>query len=290
MHAQATSEHRSPSLAPPVLDAAQIPALSHDEAARMAFAEYVQFLAVIESLGADDWTKPTACTLWNVRQLLAHAAGAAAGYTSWSEFNHQWSPWSQRAYRRHGYSFLDALNQIQVDDRADATPAELIAELRVVVPRAIATRRRLPAWLRALRIPFPIAGLSRLDYLTDLIYTRDMWIHRLDLCRATGRVMVLSPEHDGRIVALELRDLARQLQRKRPAVTLVYELSGPAGGAWRIGSSTVPDATIRMDTLDFNLLASGRMTPDDARGLRATTLSGDPEIAGWTLEQTQIVY
>jgi hypothetical protein len=49
-----------------------------------------------------------------------------------------------------------------------------------------------------------------LDYLIDLIYTRDMWMHRLDICRATGREMVQTPQHDGRITTLVVRDLARK--------------------------------------------------------------------------------
>ncbi|HSH77310.1 MAG TPA: hypothetical protein VLA19_02120, partial [Herpetosiphonaceae bacterium] len=172
---------------------------------------------------------------------------------------------------------------------AQASPAELMAELRTVGPRAIATRQRLPAILRALRLPFPVIGLARLDYLTDLIYPRDMWMHRLDICRATGREMVQTAEHDGRIVALVVRDLGQTLARRLKGAAVVYELTGPAGGAWRIGSSA-PAATIRMDTLDFNLLASGRLTPGDARARPDTAVSGDPNVAAWALDNTSVLY
>src|SRR5712671_5886310 len=98
---------------------------------------------------------------------------------------------------RPAFSLNDALNQIQVDDRGAATPADLLAELREVGPRAIATRKRLPAIVRAMRLPLPLLGVVPLGYLTDLIYTRDMWMHRLDICRVTGREMVQTPRHDG---------------------------------------------------------------------------------------------
>ena len=273
-----------------VPDATHIPVLRHDEAADMAAAELGRFLALLESLDADDWSKPTACTRWDVRQIVAHVAGAAAGYARWSEFGRQMSPLSHRPYRRAGLSFPDAFNQLQVDDRAQAAPAELIAELRTVGPRAIATRHRLPALVRALRLPIPMIGVARIDYLTDLIYTRDMWMHRLDICRATGREMVLSTEHDGRIVALVMRDLARDLARKRDDFAVVYELAGPAGGAWRIGRAARVDATIRMDALAFNLLASGRLAADRARALSTTVVVGDEAAAAWALEQTSVVY
>ena len=124
--------------------ARRIPPLTHREAAAMASAELERLLALVTSLTEGDWEKPTACPLWNVRQILAHVTGAAASYSSWSEFKRQGNPKIQRPYRATGLSILDSINQIQVDDRAQATPATLIDELRTVGPRAIATRERLP--------------------------------------------------------------------------------------------------------------------------------------------------
>jgi hypothetical protein len=40
-----------------------------------------------------------------------------------------------------------------------------------------------------------------LGYVTDVILTRDPWMHRLDLARATGQDPVLTADHDGVIVA-----------------------------------------------------------------------------------------
>ncbi len=191
-------------------------------------------------------------------QVVAHVTGAAALYARWSQFKRQTSPFVQRPYRQAGFTLLDAFNQIQVDDRSAATPADLLAELREVGPRAIATRRRLPAIVRAIRLPLPLLGVVPLGYLTDLIYTRDMWMHRLDLCRAAGTDMVQTAQHDGRIVALVMRDLGRKLMPKLEEDSIVYELAGVAGGIWRIGRRTQPVATLAMDVLDFNLLASGQ--------------------------------
>ncbi len=67
-------------------DAARIPTLSHAEAGTLASAELECFLALLEELSVDDWSKPTACPMWNVRQMVAHITGAAAGYARWSEF------------------------------------------------------------------------------------------------------------------------------------------------------------------------------------------------------------
>ena len=269
-------------------NAASIPSLTHPEATAMAVFEQERFLTLVESLAPADWEQPTACPLWNVRQMVAHVTGAAAGYAHWSQFRRQYSPFVQRPYRQAGFSLLDALNQIQVDDRSTASPADLLAELREVGPRAIATRKRLPALVRAARLPLPVLGVMPLGYLTDLIYTRDMWMHRLDICRATGREMVQTSWHDGRITALVVRDLARKLTPKLAGQAVMYELTGTSGGCWSLGENASPGATITMNVLDFHLLASGRQPAHDLTS--HASFSGDEHIARLALDNTQVPY
>lgn len=254
----------------------------------MAAVELERFLALVESLAPANWDQPTVCTLWNVRQIVAHVTGAAAAYARWSEFKRQYSRKVQRPYRRAGFSLLDAINRIQVDDRTNATPAELLAELREVGPRAIATRKRLPAVVRAVRLPLPLLGVAPIGYLTDLIYTRDMWMHRLDICRATGREMVQTPRHDGRITALVVRDLARKLTPKLAGQAVVYELTGIPGGGFRLGENASPIARITMDVLDFHLQASGRLPAHELSS--HAPFSGDEHIARLALDNTQVPY
>lgn len=276
-------------------NASDIPALGRAEAMAMATVELDLFVQLLESLDPEDWQKPTACTLWDVRQMVAHVAATAAGLAQRSEFMRQGSPSAQRPYRKQGLDKLDAMNQLGVDDRAGRTHAELIGELREFTPRAIAIRRKLPGPLRALPIPlglaFPFGKVwIRLGYLTDLIMTRDMWIHRLDICRATDRQMVLSPEHDGRMTALVMRDLASRLTSKLDGRSVSYELSGPAGGSWRIGRAPEPAATLRMDALDFHWLAAARATADEVRRQGRVATSGDAELANRALDLTWVPY
>jgi uncharacterized protein (TIGR03083 family) len=273
---------------PALSDAARIPDLAHSEAAEMATVELERFLACVEGLAPAEWDLPTACPLWTVRQVVAHVTGAAAAYARWSEFRRQTSPFVQRPYRQAGLSLLDALNQIQVDDRRAATPAALIAELREVGPRAIATRKRLPAALRTVRLPLPLLGVVPVGYLTDLIYTRDMWMHRLDLCRATGREMIQTPQHDGWVTALVVRDLARKLTPKLAGQAVVYDLTGIAGGGFHLGAHASPGARITMEVLDFHLQASGRLS---AKELSArASCSGDEHLARLALANTRVPY
>src|SRR5260221_681578 len=125
-------ERGSVALVITVAQARAIPPLSHREAMGMARLELERFLALVTSLSEDEWEKPTACPLWNVRQILAHVTGAAASYARWSEFKRQNSLKVQRPYRASGLSFLESLNQIPADYRACSTPAPLIDQLQTV--------------------------------------------------------------------------------------------------------------------------------------------------------------
>lgn len=292
---------------------ADIPLLSHKEAGAMARVELERFIALLETLSEDDWRRPTYCTLWNVHQMVSHQAGAYAGSASWAEFKRQWgSPPTPKP----GQMTVDAINDLQVADRAQATPAELIAELRQVGPKAVANRQAIPAlirglrfdpqsflyaWrpldiVRALRWPYEptfvsfshakqaLRGRMRLDYITDLIYIRDTWMHRMDICLATGREMVLTDDHDGRMMALVMHDLAEQLKDVLAGKTIVYDIPGPGGGCWTIGPASTRAATIQMDLLYFNVLASARMTSDEARAQKLVSISGDVQVANLALD------
>ena len=265
--------------------AGDVAGLTHSEAGAMAAHELQRTLAVLDSLEAEDWEQPTACTLWNVRDMTSHLAGACAGFVSFSEFRRQYL---QNPYMRQARVSIDGINQRQLEDRAGAAPAELIAELRAVGPKAIRTRQKLPGLLRALRVPFgPPLGTVPVAYLTDLIYTRDMWMHRLDICQTTGREMEVTTGHDGRVTALVVRDLARKLRDGLRDRTVVLELAGQAGGAYQFGDGAV-DATICMDAFTFHSLASGRLAPEEAAA--QASIQGSPEAADWFLQNAAVPY
>ena len=56
-------------------------------------------------------------------------------------------------------------------------------------------------------------GRFTMRELFEVILTRDTWMHRVDITRATGREMVLTPEHDGRVVEDCVLDWARKHDR-----------------------------------------------------------------------------
>lgn len=262
-----------------------IPGPSHAESSHLAETEFRRVLALLESLEGEDWAQPTYCTEWNVRDMAAHLAGGMAATLSLGNFLHYYvrNPYLKVMALRE-----DAANRLQIEERAGLTAAEVIAEFRANGPVSIRNRERLPWLVRKAPMPMGSLGLAPLDYLTNVIFPRDEWMHRYDICAATGKEMVVSAAHDGRITALVLRDVARKLKRALQGRTVALRLAGPAGGDTLFGRGSAPDATIATDIFSLNLRASGRITP--AQMLPRTAIDGDQAVATWFLENLEVPY
>jgi hypothetical protein len=45
----------------------------------------------------------------------------------------------------------------------------------------------------------PVVGKDSYGYLIDVIITRDVWMHRIDIARAAGKELELTDDYDGRV-------------------------------------------------------------------------------------------
>jgi uncharacterized protein (TIGR03083 family) len=233
------------------------PAIERPTAMRLAQTEYQRVTDAVDALQPDDWSRPTDCTEWDVRQLVAHIAGQANLFSTPLELARQGR--AAKARQQPGRPEVDALTGFQVEERQHVGPDELRAELHRVGPRGAKGRRRVPGFLRRRRLPGAevVNGLPErwsLGFVTDVILTRDPWMHRLDLARATGQDLVLTADHDGVIVADIVAEWAR-----RHGQPYRLELTGPAGGNW---SSGISGEEIVMDAIDFCRIVAGRPGPD----------------------------
>ena len=186
----------------------------------------------------------------DVRAMAAHVVGMAEAQASFRQFVHDF----RAAGKRSGGKMIDEMTATQVRERAAMTPDAIISRLAAVAPSAVRARRRTPALMRwAVRIkndpPFD-AERWRYGYLVDTIFTRDTWMHRLDIGRATGRLMELTAGHDGRLVADVVGEWAG-----RHAKPFTLTLTGDAGGKWRAGDG---GELLELDALDFCWTLAGR--------------------------------
>lgn len=266
-------------------NALAIPACSHAEAGRLSQTEYERVLALIGQLSGGDWEQPTYCAEWNVREMVAHLAGAVTGSTSFAEFRRQNVT---HPYVRQFANPVDGTNKLQLEERAGVDPAALVAEFRTSGQIAVHKRQQLPWLVRKIHIPMGSLGFASFEYLMDVIYPRDQWMHRYDICAATQRKMEVTAAHDGRVVELVLLDIARKLKKQATAPTVALQLTGAHQAEYRFGNRAAPDCTLAMDFFDFNLRASSRIDRDTA--LRQATVSGDQEAAVWFLDNCEVPY
>jgi uncharacterized protein (TIGR03083 family) len=225
----------------------EIPVISHKEAMQLAGREYDRALDLVRQLEGDDWTQPTDCTEWTVHDIVVHLLGGAEAVGSIRELLHQ-----MRVARGlpKGTPRVDRLNAVHVAERRDLSAEALQEQLTTAFPRALRARRRAPGPMRLLPVNADDFGRVSYGLLNDVVITRDVFIHRVDISRATSRPMVLSADHEGRIVADVVRNWAAG---HRCAFTL--RLTGAAGGAYTSGSD---GEDIEMDAIEFCRIVSGR--------------------------------
>jgi uncharacterized protein (TIGR03083 family) len=233
------------------------PALPRAQAMRLAAEEYRRVARVAGDLEPDHWRLPTDCPAWNVRELVSHIVGMAALPSSPFESARQLKKAGAAA---SGVPFIDALTALQVDERRGSTADELVRELQKVGPKAVRGRFLIPGFLRH-RLMKPaqhVGGVQEwwsLGFLVDTVLTRDPWMHRIDLGRATGQALPPDAGHDGVIVADVVREWAT-----RHGQPYRLRLTGAAGGSFSSGVPARDDAvpTLELDALEFCRILSGR--------------------------------
>ena len=235
-------------------DVTTIAPLAHREAMRLQATELDRALAMLRTLEADQWATQTNCPDWDVRQMWLHVLGACEAGASTRENMHQ-----MRAARKRrsklGVALEAGLSGVQVAERDDLSTHELLQRLEAIAPKTVKGRSRTPRPMRAIRIAIdaPVVEKWTLGYLIDVIYLRDAWMHRVDTASATGAELVLTADHDGRIVADVVAEWAR-----RHGQPFTLELTGPAGGGFTARNGGEP---MVVDAVEFCSLLAGRGEP-----------------------------
>ncbi len=223
--------------------------------ARLAATEYERVVATFELLGPEQWSAPTDCTGWDVRAMAGHMLGMTRMASSLKETLRQQFA-AKRRQKREGGLGIDALTGLQVDESASLTTAELLEQMRQLGPKAATSRFNLPKFVLGRTID-PQVGDDprewwRLEFLLFTILTRDPFMHRIDIARATGVQLPASPDHEGLIVDDVVDEWAA-----RHGAPVTLELTGPAGGAWHFGGDASGEH-ITMDAFEFCRAISGR--------------------------------
>lgn len=240
---------------------AAIPRIAHQEAMQLAAEENSRFHDLLLQLSAEDWQKGTDCARWTVRDIAVHVTASAEAQASFVEFARQVIRGRGLTKEIGGRHWVDGVNEAQLRARSRLIAEEVPQRWERASAAALLARQQLPAAIGALRL-LPLGsvdgvefGWQPLSYLFDIGFTRDVWMHRIDICRATGRSLNPTPEHDGRIVEDIIAEWAT-----RHTEPFCLKLTGPAGGTF-IRAEYPEIGCLEIDAIEGCRLLSGRGTP-----------------------------
>lgn len=188
--------------------------------------EYTAFADLTASLTEAEWSAPTRCTTWQVRDVTGHVVCGATE------------------------SLEGTIGSRTPDEQAaslrDATPAEAASLLRAAFPRLISLLEPLdePAW----RSPSPVPGRTLYNGVLTLCY--DTFVHHDDI-----RVALGLPRRRGPGLAASVAWLCEELARLERGPLRVEPDGLPPR---RIGDG---GPTVTGDPLSFVMAASGRTDP-----------------------------
>jgi uncharacterized protein (TIGR03083 family) len=240
---------------PPLIRVEDLPRIPHADAIELGRSQGEAFIADLRALEPEDWNALTDCAPWTVKDVAAHALGWPEAVLSPKEMYHQMR--SSISIRKEWDNIVDAQNAVQVRERRTLSTDELLARLEASLPRFNKVRDRLGRVLKPIPTYNGLLGFVSLGFVAETIFTRDLFMHRIDIANATGGTMSEGPR-EARI----LGDCLKEWGRASKAQVHVH-LSGGAGGDYSVGDRARASITAR--ATDLARMLAGRPRGDSVK-------------------------
>lgn len=255
--------------------ASSLPLPDATEADAAAGAEYAALVADLRAVPDHATDRDTDCDGWTVHDVVAHVTEAAR------EGAHPLVlalRYGRAAVQRDGREIVHRVNDMQVRRARSLTWPDLLDELERLAPLAVRGRRRTPAVVRRQAAPASqgFAPGDTIGFINDVIYPRDVWMHRVDISRAVDQPMSRSAGEES-IVHQVVRDLGRTWTG--PSLRLV--LTGRVTGTWALGNPGPRLPVVHADAVDLCRRLSGRGGEVPLEG---------PDVAVRALERTRVMF
>ncbi|MFA7266522.1 MAG: maleylpyruvate isomerase family mycothiol-dependent enzyme [Candidatus Nanopelagicales bacterium] len=229
-----------------------IAAIDHTEAMELTAAENAKFAELLGELSTSQWETPTECPRWSVKSMVSHVAGSARSQASIPEFVRQVYSGRKLMDSINGQFWWDGMNELQVNEREALSPDQLIEEWSVASAAALKSRTTMPrlvARLPLLNLPDPV-GRQPIGYLFDMGFTRDVWMHRVDIAFAIDEEPSFDAVHDARIMA----DIVAEWGATH-GEAFDLTITGPAGGRFTSG---IGGTVLELEPVEFLRTLTGR--------------------------------
>ena len=242
------------------------------------------FTRLLDELSDEEWAAPTDLPGWDVKAVASHVAhleGVLAGGPEET---------AEVGEPAHVTGLMGLYTEIGVVNRRDASPDELINEIRsVTTARHTALLADPPSDGSAK--PEVIFGGVPWDWET-LLRNRplDIWMHEQDVRRAVGRPGSLDTPPAQHTADYQVEAFGFVLAKRAgapPGTTGVLHVEGSAPAAFTVNDigrgepltdlPARPDVALHLDRESFILLAGGRRKPADLEP-GAVRVEGDQEL------------
>jgi uncharacterized protein (TIGR03083 family) len=249
--------------------------------------------AVGHTLSEEQWSAPTDCPGWDVKDHVSHMIGTERMLEGLPT-----APASD-ADGDHVKNPIGQFNENELDSRRAMSGAEVLAEFDELVATRLASLRGGDEAYFARETMTPTGPGTMADFLH--IRVMDCYVHEQDIRRAVDQPGDLDAPAAAHSVDRLLRTIGIVVGKRAgvpEGASVLVELTGPVqrtvpvtvrdGRAKLV--DTVPDdllATVRMDSEAFLILATGRRTATDLAG--RWTVEGDDATGGAIVEQLNMM-
>ncbi|MFG2244809.1 maleylpyruvate isomerase family mycothiol-dependent enzyme [Spirillospora sp. NPDC048823] len=196
---------------------------------RPLFAEQqAAFIGLLRGLGPDEWTRPTACPGWTVKDIAAHVLGDHVGRLSRGRDQYEaLKPRGGEAFP----DFIDRINDEWVTAARRISPRLLIEMLSSAGDEIAAFWRA--ADMEAVGGPVSWAGPEPhpvwLDAARDF---SEYWTHHQQICDATGRAGLTDPRYLEPVLDTFMRALPHTMRDVGAAEGAVLQVVVTGFGGW----------------------------------------------------------
>jgi uncharacterized protein (TIGR03083 family) len=250
-------------------------------------------LDLLGELDPADWSRPTVCAGWDVRDVALHLLGVDLGNI---------------ASRRDGVAYLRPTEEEDLGPFINRINAEWITASRRLTPRLIRELLEFTAQpisdcmaaVDASAVEAHVSWASAQPVARWLDLAREYmerWVHQQHIREAVGRPGQEEPEFVGPVVAASMFALPIAMAGQDPG-TLVLEIDGPGGGTWTVarrvggwqllqGVAPGTAARLRIAVGDWWRTVTLGLSPEEA--LTRASIDGHPALAQAALRAVAII-
>ncbi len=208
---------------------------------------HTELMALLRGLTPDDWSKPTACALWSVRDIVAHLLDSCLRRLSFGRDGLDPAP--GRLITGYGdlVAYLNELNAQWIAATRRLSPGVLMDMMELAGPQLHRYFSSLDPQATA-RFGVAWAGEEQSPNWFDIgrEYT-ERWLHQQQIREAVGASGLVAREWLHPALDIFVRALPysyRQVEAE-PGASVTLEIGGEAGGVWTLARGPASWALLR---------------------------------------------